>query len=58
MDFITGLRTSHGFQVIIVVVDRLSKYAHFAALKSGFTSAQVAEKFFDVVVKLHGIPRL
>lgn len=47
---------SKGFQVIMVVVDRLSKYAHFAALKLGFTSAQVAEKFFDIVVKLHGLP--
>lgn len=56
MYFITGLPNSHGFQVIMVVVDRLSKYAHFAALKSGFTSLQVAEKFFETVVKLHGLP--
>lgn len=56
MDFITGLPSSNGNQVIFVVVDRLSKYAHFAALKSNFTSAHVAEKFFDTVVKLHGIP--
>lgn len=55
MDFITGLPSSHGFQVIMVMVDRLTKYAHFAALKSGFTSIQVADRFFDTVVKLHGL---
>lgn len=56
MDFITGLPTSRGCQVILVVVDRLSKYAHFAAMKIGFTSRQVAEKFFETVVKLHDLP--
>lgn len=56
MDFITGLPSSRGYQVILVVVDRLSKYAHFATLKTGFTSSQVADRFFDRVVKLHGLP--
>lgn len=55
MDFITGLPSSRGNQVIMVVVDRLSKYAHFAALKTGFTSKLVAEHFFEIVVKLHGL---
>lgn len=56
MDFIVGLPPSNGYSVIMVVIDRLSKYAHFFSLKSSFTSQQVAEKFFDGIVKLHGIP--
>lgn len=57
MDFITGLPPSHGFTVIMVVVDRLSKYGHFVPLKSDFTSLKVAEAFLHTVVKLHGFPK-
>jgi hypothetical protein len=57
MDFIIGLPPSFGFTVIMVEIDRLSKYAHFAALKSDHTSKQVAEKFMLHIVKLHGIPK-
>lgn len=56
MDFITALSTLKGFTVILVVVDRLSKFAHFAPLKSDFSSAIVADTFIANVVKLHGIP--
>lgn len=57
MDFITGLPVSFGFTVILVVVDRLSKYGHFMGLKTDHTSKQVAEVFMANVVKLHGIPK-
>lgn len=56
MDFIIGLPPSEGFTVIFVIVDRLSKYAHFAPLKSDFNSKKVAEVFLSTVVKLHGFP--
>ena len=57
MDFIIGLPNSNGFTVIMVVIDRLSKYAHFSPLKSDYTSKLVAEIFMTNVVKLHGMPK-
>ena len=42
---------SHGKDTILVVVDRLSKYAHFMSLKHPFTTRVVAKKFMEGVVK-------
>jgi hypothetical protein len=56
MDFIDGLPSSYGRTTIFVVVDRLSKYGHFTPLKHPYTAAQVAQTFFEVIFKLHGIP--
>ncbi|WVZ18389.1 hypothetical protein V8G54_005711 [Vigna mungo] len=57
MDFITGLPSSNGYTVIMVVINRLSKYAHLASLKSDFNSTQVAELFMQTIIKLHGFPK-
>ncbi|KAL6313182.1 hypothetical protein AAG906_016770 [Vitis piasezkii] len=56
MDFIEGLPSSNGYTSIMVVVDRLTKYAHFVALKHPFTAVIVAKAFVANVVRLHGIP--
>jgi hypothetical protein len=56
MEFIIGLPKLGNKSVIMVVVDRLSKYAHFCALHHPFTSSTVAQIFMDHVFKLHGMP--
>jgi hypothetical protein len=56
MDFITVLPKSRNKSVIMLVVDRLSKYAHFCTLEHPFTVATVAQLFMDQVFKLHGMP--
>jgi len=55
MDFIEGLPKPDGYNIILVV-DRLTKFAHFVALKHPYTTAIVAKVFLDNVVKLHGLP--
>lgn len=57
MDFITGLPKVQGKDCIYVVVDRLTKYAHFFAISTGCQAAQVAELCFREVFRLHGLPR-
>jgi hypothetical protein len=57
MDFIDGLPKSSGKNVIFVVVDRLSKYAHFIAMSHPYTASSIAQAFFDNVFKFHGMPK-
>jgi hypothetical protein len=56
MEFITDLPKSTNKSVIMVVVDRLSKYAHFCTLQHPFTASKVAQIFMDQIFKLHGMP--
>jgi len=56
MDFITGLPKSKGYQTILVVVDRLSKYNHLIPLKHPYSARVLAEIFTREVVCLQGVP--
>jgi hypothetical protein len=57
MDFITRLPKVQGRDCIYVVVDRLTKFAHFFAISSEYKTTQVAELFFREVFRLHGLPK-
>jgi hypothetical protein len=56
MDFIVGLPKAGNKSIIMLVVDRLSKYAHFCALPHAFTATLVTQVFLDQILKLDGMP--
>jgi len=58
MDFITGLPKSEGKSVIMVVVDNLTKYAHFCALSNPFKASTISTAFMETIQKLHGNPKI
>ena len=57
MDFIEAFPKIGGKSVILTVVDRLSKYAHFIPLAHPYSATMVAHKFFSEIVRLHGLPK-
>jgi hypothetical protein len=57
MGLITGLPKMQGKDCIFVVVDRLTKFAHFFAIATDFSATQVAELFFREIFRLHGLPK-
>ena len=59
IDFITGPpKTKYQHDSVMVVVDTLTKAAHFIPMKSTFGTAQVADVFLKEVVRLHGVPKV
>ena len=56
MGFIVGLPKERNKSVIMVIVQKISKYAHFCALQHPFTLAMVSQFFIEYIFKLHGMP--
>ena len=56
MHFITSLPKSEGKSVIMVVVNRITKYAHFCALSHPFKAT--ATSFMETIQKLNGNPKI
>jgi hypothetical protein len=58
IDFIVGLpHTRTGYDSIWVVVDHLTKAAHFIPVKTTYNSAVLAELYMSWIVCLHGVPK-
>ena len=58
MDFIEGLPISGEKEKILVVVDRLTKYAHLIGVKRTDSAKETAEAFCKNIYKLHGFPKI
>jgi hypothetical protein len=58
MDFIVGLpHTQAGYDSIWVIVDRLTKVAHFILVKKTYYGAKLVELYVPRIVCLHGVPK-
>ncbi|XP_050216774.1 uncharacterized protein LOC126667752 [Mercurialis annua] len=58
MDFVIGLpKTQKGFDSIWVIVDRLTKSAHFIPIKTTYSAARLAQEYIDKIIsEVVGIP--
>jgi hypothetical protein len=58
MNFINGLsKTPRGNDSIWVIVDRLTKVAHFILVRTTYGGDKLAKLYIDNIVKLHGVPK-
>jgi len=59
MDFITGLsHTQQGHNSIWVIVDHLTKSAHFVSVSTKYHARKYVELYVAQIVRLHGVPRI
>ncbi|GJS98204.1 putative reverse transcriptase domain-containing protein [Tanacetum coccineum] len=57
MDFITKLpKTTNGYDTIWVIVDRLTKYAHFLPMRETDPMEKLMKLYIKEVVTRHGVP--
>ena len=57
MDFVVGLpKTQKGYDSIWVIVDWLTKAAHFLPVRTNYGGEKLAQLYVDKIVKLHGEP--
>jgi hypothetical protein len=58
MDFIVGLpHTQVRYDSIWVIMDRLTKAAHFIPVKTTYSRAKLVELYMSRIVCLHGLPK-
>ncbi|GMH05047.1 hypothetical protein Nepgr_006887 [Nepenthes gracilis] len=57
MDFVTGLpKMPRKYDAIWVIVDRLTKSAHFLAIRTTYSRDKLAQLYVNEVVRLHSVP--
>ena len=57
MDFIVELpKTPNGHDSICVIIDRLTKVAHFIQVRMDYKGNKLAQLYIDNILRLHGIP--
>lgn len=57
IDFVSGMKVDHGFDQIMVITDRLTKWAIFKPLTKSVSSREIAEVLLQEVVLQYGVPR-
>jgi hypothetical protein len=58
MDFVMGLPiTQLGYDSIWMIVDRLTKVAHFILIKITYSGSHIVELYMSRIVCLHGVPK-
>jgi hypothetical protein len=56
LDFVIGIPKVGDKSVILIVVDRFSKYAHFITLSHPYSATTISMAFIDTIVWLHNVP--
>jgi transposase InsO family protein len=56
MDFVSDLPKSGGKDVLMVIIDKFTKYCHLITLSHPFKVVEIAQVFLDQVYRLHGLP--
>jgi transposase InsO family protein len=58
IDFIVGMpKTTKGFDYVWVIIDRLTKIAHFLPVKTKYSVVAYAELYIARILSLHGVPK-
>ena len=57
MDFVSSFSlTQQKHDFVWVIVDKLTKLAHFIPVRMDYSMNRLAELFVDEIVRLHGVP--
>jgi transposase InsO family protein len=58
LDYLTHLPESNGFNSVLIVVDHLTRMAHFLSCTESITAEETTTLFLHGVYRLHGLPRV